>query len=78
MTIKQVTEAQKADIPIPKKIKYQNILYCICRTPYDDTKFYIQCESCNKWFHGNCVNITEQDGINIEHYFCPACLQLKN
>lgn len=29
-------------------------LYCICRTPYNESQFYVQCESasCLEWYHG--------------------------
>ena len=33
--------------------------YCICRTVYDENKFYIECEVCFEWYHGECVGIEE-------------------
>lgn len=27
-------------------------LYCICKTPYNESQFYVQCGQCNEWFHG--------------------------
>ena len=27
-------------------------LYCVCKTAYDETKFYIGCDICSNWFHG--------------------------
>lgn len=32
----------------------ENQLYCICRTPYNESQFYVQCESasCLEWYHG--------------------------
>ncbi|CAI9721476.1 Hypothetical predicted protein [Octopus vulgaris] len=27
-------------------------VYCLCRLPYDDTRFMIECDVCNDWFHG--------------------------
>ncbi|KAI8915662.1 hypothetical protein EDD86DRAFT_185283, partial [Gorgonomyces haynaldii] len=48
-------------------------LYCICHQPYDEEKFYIQCDSCEDWFHGTCVNITETQSDQIEKYFCQEC-----
>ena len=32
-------------------------LYCVCKTPYDDSQFYIGCDECGDWFHGSCVGI---------------------
>ena len=27
-------------------------LYCVCRKPYQDNEFMIQCDACKDWFHG--------------------------
>lgn len=48
-------------------------LYCICRTPYDETKFYVGCDLCNNWFHGDCVGITEEASKNISEFICREC-----
>ena len=49
-------------------------VYCICRRG-EDQGFMIQCSNCNKWFHGECVRVTEQDADQIEDYFCATCLE---
>ncbi|CAC5424118.1 BPTF [Mytilus coruscus] len=48
-------------------------LYCVCRTPYDDTKFYIGCDLCSNWFHGGCVGISEGKAKTVDSYTCPDC-----
>ncbi|XP_077292315.1 nucleosome-remodeling factor subunit NURF301 E(bx) [Arctopsyche grandis] len=48
-------------------------LLCICQTPYDDTKFYVGCEHCNNWFHGDCVGITEEMSKTINEFVCSEC-----
>ncbi|XP_071108199.1 nucleosome-remodeling factor subunit BPTF-like [Haliotis cracherodii] len=48
-------------------------LYCICKTPYDDAKFYIGCDLCSNWFHGACVGITENQASSIDSYICEDC-----
>ena len=30
-------------------------LYCLCRRPYQDSEFMIECDICKDWFHGRCV-----------------------
>jgi nucleosome-remodeling factor subunit BPTF len=45
--------------PKPKK-KAEVELFCICRTPYDNDRFYIGCEVCQNWFHVKCVGMTEE------------------
>ncbi len=47
-------------------------LYCICQQP-DDGGFMIQCDRCNEWFHGHCVNVTDVDAEDIDLYTCPPC-----
>ncbi|RDA84871.1 hypothetical protein CP532_2104 [Ophiocordyceps camponoti-leonardi (nom. inval.)] len=47
--------------------------YCICRGP-DDHRWMICCESCEDWFHGECINITKETGEGlIERFICPKC-----
>ncbi|XP_039965704.1 nucleosome-remodeling factor subunit NURF301 isoform X1 [Bactrocera tryoni] len=57
-----------------KKVnKKKEKLYCICRTPYDDTKFYVGCDLCSNWFHGDCVNITEEASKKLSEFICEDC-----
>uniref|UniRef100_A0A8B9BG85 Uncharacterized protein n=1 Tax=Anser brachyrhynchus TaxID=132585 RepID=A0A8B9BG85_9AVES len=28
-------------------------VYCLCRLPYDVTRFMIECDGCQDWFHGS-------------------------
>ncbi|RZC39906.1 nucleosome-remodeling factor subunit NURF301, partial [Asbolus verrucosus] len=67
----QSTTSQRAAI---KKEK----LYCICRTPYDETKFYVGCDLCNNWFHGDCVGITEESSRTLTEFVCEECKQAKD
>lgn len=30
--------------------------YCLCRGPNDGT-FMVECDDCDQWFHGSCVNL---------------------
>uniref|UniRef100_A0A0L8FKB1 Uncharacterized protein n=2 Tax=Octopus bimaculoides TaxID=37653 RepID=A0A0L8FKB1_OCTBM len=48
-------------------------LYCICKTPYDDSKFYIGCDRCQDWFHGRCVGVTKSEADSMDTYLCPTC-----
>eukprot|EP00057_Strongylocentrotus_purpuratus_P009803 XP_011664277.1 PREDICTED: uncharacterized protein LOC105438300 [Strongylocentrotus purpuratus] len=36
-------------------------LFCICRQPYDETRFMIGCHGCEDWFHGDCVGVTPSE-----------------
>ena len=46
--------------------------YCVCRKPCSG-RFMIQCDFCDEWYHGFCVNITATDALVIDRYKCKAC-----
>lgn len=48
-------------------------LYCICRAPYDPTRFMIACDGCDDWFHGDCVGVAEKDSELVDKYYCKRC-----
>jgi hypothetical protein len=57
--------------------------YCICGGKDDDT-FMIQCEDCEDWFHGRCVNVQEfkdiectQQAVEEMVFICPRCCERK-
>uniref|UniRef100_A0A673CHH4 Uncharacterized protein n=1 Tax=Sphaeramia orbicularis TaxID=375764 RepID=A0A673CHH4_9TELE len=56
-----------------KESKKDTKLYCICKTPYDETKFYIGCDLCTNWYHGDCVGITEKEAKKMDDYICVEC-----
>ncbi|CAD6241102.1 GSCOCG00009137001-RA-CDS [Cotesia congregata] len=57
---------------MPNRLKKEK-LYCLCRTPYDETKFYVGCDLCNNWFHGECVGITEEMSKSLSEFVCTEC-----
>uniref|UniRef100_A0A8C4PPE6 PHD finger protein 2 n=1 Tax=Equus asinus asinus TaxID=83772 RepID=A0A8C4PPE6_EQUAS len=48
-------------------------VYCVCRLPYDVTRFMIECDACKDWFHGSCVGVEEEEAPDIDIYHCPNC-----
>ena len=34
-------------------------IFCICRLPNEKNKSMIECESCRKWFHHQCMGLDE-------------------
>ncbi|KAI8076095.1 hypothetical protein BDF21DRAFT_453412 [Thamnidium elegans] len=53
-----------------------NVLYCICKRPYDVPRFMIACDKCDQWFHGECIQISEKQGEFIDLYFCENCAKI--
>ena len=45
--------------------------FCLCQQPYDERFFYLACDVCEDWLHGQCVGITEDEAADIDHYSCP-------
>ena len=33
----------------------------------------IQCDGCDCWYHGECVDVTEQQAETMETYLCMLC-----
>jgi len=60
--------------PECKRSKDPEVLYCICRKPYDDQQFYICCDKCQDWFHGSCVGVLQCEGDKMDDYNCPRCM----
>ena len=51
-------------------------LHCICLQPWND-RFMIQCDQCDCWFHGECVNIAPEEAELIDLYNCLDCEKQK-
>ncbi|CAL1288413.1 unnamed protein product [Larinioides sclopetarius] len=64
------TDQDSSEEDDPKK------LWCICRKPHN-SRFMIQCDKCEDWFHGSCVGVTKQYGRQLEkqkkEWNCPNC-----
>ncbi|XP_053575005.1 lysine-specific demethylase 7A isoform X2 [Bombina bombina] len=48
-------------------------VYCVCRQPYDVSRFMIECDICKDWFHSSCVKVEEHEAADIDLYHCPNC-----
>lgn len=51
-------------------------LYCICRRG-ESSGFMIMCDYCGEWFHGDCVNVTQEHSEKIDIYCCLMCKRIK-
>ena len=46
--------------------------YCLCRKPWQG-RFMIQCDQCDEWYHGSCVNVTASEALDIDTYEYVGC-----
>lgn len=44
-----------------------------CGREYRSGEFWIQCDYCDRWFDGKCVNMTEQKANKQRDWKCPFC-----
>ncbi|KAF9927454.1 hypothetical protein FBU30_003253 [Linnemannia zychae] len=61
--------------PVERMTRSKKV-YCYCQKP-DDGNVMIQCDNCRQWFHGACVDITEEIAemmeLKNEKFFCEPC-----
>ncbi|CAL9197357.1 PHD finger protein ALFIN-LIKE 4-like [Musa acuminata AAA Group] len=43
----------------------------------DDTEYWILCDVCGIWYHGNCVRVTPERYKQLKRYRCPGCCRHK-
>uniref|UniRef100_A0A183CGI3 PHD-type domain-containing protein n=1 Tax=Globodera pallida TaxID=36090 RepID=A0A183CGI3_GLOPA len=51
------------------------LMFCVCREPYDNERFYVGCDGCGDWYHPECVQTTEEEinALGEKPYSCPGC-----
>lgn len=47
-------------------------LYCICGQ-VEEKKWMIACDKCDRWYHGECVGLHEEEGELAVKYYCADC-----
>jgi COMPASS component SPP1 len=40
---------------------------------FNSCRFMVCCDGCDNWFHGECVNITEEEAELLPEYYCYFC-----
>ena len=75
-----IKRGEKLDWPVPEDLQViqdNSSLYCLCRKLSDEGSAMIQCDSCEEWFHFECVGrhvpvsaVGEDDPTS---WNCPVC-----
>lgn len=47
----------------------------MCDKLAKECEFWIWCDVCERWFHGYCVGVSEEDAKSIGKFECPLCKQ---
>lgn len=50
---------------------------CICGTESYKYKTYIQCDECKRWYHPQCMGMTEKQADELEEFVCKMCARKK-
>ncbi|XP_047330115.1 PHD finger protein ALFIN-LIKE 3-like [Impatiens glandulifera] len=48
-----------------------------CGEKYNGGEFWIACDMCEVWYHGNCVKVTQAKADKIKKFKCPACVGIE-
>ncbi|CAK7223421.1 hypothetical protein SEUCBS140593_005229 [Sporothrix eucalyptigena] len=74
------TTLTEASLPTPSSATSQSHgIRCICGrsdAPPNSDGFIVQCESCDMWLHGRCINITKRTLPSV--YICAFCANTPN
>ena len=49
--------------------------FCACLKPLNPNLLYIKCDGCNKWYHPECMGLTEDEATLKEEFYCIGCQQ---
>jgi hypothetical protein len=64
----RLPEAARVQVTIDDK----GARHCVCGGP-SDGRFMLCCNKCNSWFHGACINVTEESSAELEQWLCATC-----
>lgn len=65
-------KANREEQETGKHAKDTNDVHCLRMQPWGN-RFMIQCDICEAWYHGSCVRITEEDGEELQEFYCDMC-----
>jgi len=72
LSAKQIPFIMPEEARIWSTIEDNGLRHCICGGPSDGS-FMLGCDSCDKWFHGSCMEIDKETGDALSKWICPMC-----
>jgi len=54
--------------------KSRERLFCVCRKPELKNFFMFACDSCDEWYHPECLGTTRKHMESLDHFRCPQCI----
>jgi hypothetical protein len=42
-------------------------------SPFISFSFMICCDKCDTWYHGACIDLTEEEGELLDNFYCDMC-----
>jgi hypothetical protein len=70
-----ITRFQKnleSTLPETEEMEDDKKKYCFGKKPWEGC-FMIQCDYCDNWYHGSCVNVTATGALDIDRYKSKVC-----
>jgi hypothetical protein len=64
----RLPEAARVQVTIDDK----GSRHCVCGGP-SDGRFMVCCNKCDSWFHGACINVTEESSAELLKWLCANC-----
>ena len=70
--------SQRRNIRLGTRIRktYKEEIFCSCRMLNDESREMIACDSCQKWFHSDCVSLDLKKSYKDCKWMCKCCDQL--
>ena len=66
---------ERRRVPLGMRVRKSIVdnIYCICRMPNNKTRAMIQCVSCMKWYHKDCMSLDPQGDFKGKRWTCFDC-----
>ncbi|KAJ1909818.1 hypothetical protein IWQ60_010969, partial [Tieghemiomyces parasiticus] len=60
-------------LTVTQKAFDPSALYCLCQQPFAADQAMVACDTCQQWYHLDCVHVPVRDACQLDTYQCPVC-----